>query len=75
MEYRLKPEVIRQIIVDGTLYGKVAKAMNIQADSLVTPLRKNSDALTKKKILKVISDYLGIAENDLMEEIEENETV
>lgn len=75
MEYRLKQTYIKRITEDGILYGKVAYAMGINGPSLAIPLRKNSQAFTQKKILKIISDHLGIPENDLVEEIEESETV
>jgi hypothetical protein len=75
MEYRLKPEYIKRITEDGILYGKVAHAMGINGPSLAIPLRKNSQAFMHKKILKLLSDYLGIPEDDLVEEIEETETV
>jgi hypothetical protein len=75
MEYRLKQTYIKRIKEDGILYGKVAHAMGINGPSLVIPLRKNSQAFMQKKILKLLSDYLGIPEDDLVEEIEESETV
>jgi hypothetical protein len=73
MEYRLKPEYIKRITEDGLLYGKVAHAMGINGPSLAIPLRKNSTAFTQKKILKLLSDHLGVSENDLVEEVEESE--
>jgi hypothetical protein len=75
MEYRLKAKIISEIKKDGLLYGKIASKMGIQGDSFAFHLRKNSPALTTKTILKLISDHLGIAENDLLEEIEEHEII
>jgi len=75
MAYRLKPEYIRRITDDGELYGKVAKKMKITGPSLAVPLRKNSKQLSRKEILELLSEYLGVPENDLIEEIEESETV
>jgi hypothetical protein len=73
MRYRLKQEVIRKIIEDGILYGKVANVMKITGPSLVLPLRKNTLGLTKTKVLRVIADHLGVSINDLVETVEEVE--
>jgi len=75
MEYRLKSQYIKAIQQDAILYGKVAHTLRISAPSLVFPLRKNSEKFTQKKVLRLLSEYLGVPENDLIEEVEETETV
>jgi hypothetical protein len=71
MEYRLKQQYIEAIKRDAVLYGKVAHAMGIGAPSLAFPLRKNSLKFTQKHILELLSDYLDVEENDLLEKINE----
>lgn len=75
MKYRLKQEYIEAIKRDPDLWAKVAKTLGIGSASLAYPLRNNSIKFTQKNILKVLSDYLGVPENDLVKEIEESETV
>ncbi len=73
MEYRLKKEIIKKIRADAILYGKVADVMKISGPSLIHPLYKNTQGLTKIKVLKVIAEHLGVSENDLVEPAEETE--
>lgn len=73
MELRLKCEYVEKIKRDSVLYGLVADALNIGAPSLAIPLKKNSVKLTQKSVLKVLSKYLKVREDDLYEEIEEPE--
>ena len=75
MEYRIKPEILKRINAEPDLFYGVLKVLNIKSSSLAANLRLNAETLTKKKVLKVISDITGIPENDIVEEIAEPETV
>lgn len=74
MEYRLKQEYLNLIKKDAILYGKVADVLDIGAPSLVYPLKRNSEKFTQKKVLRLLSEYLSVPEDDLVEEIAEPQT-
>jgi hypothetical protein len=74
MRYRLKEEYIELIRYDAILWGRVADVMNIGAPSLKYQLDRNTEKLTQKKVLKLLSKCLNVPEDDLVEEIAEPQT-
>jgi hypothetical protein len=75
MKYQLKQEYHEIIRSDAVLTGTIAKAIGVSAYSMNAILWRNSPKLTQKAALVVLSRYTGKAENDLVEEIKESETV
>jgi septum formation topological specificity factor MinE len=75
MKLKLKAEYVEKIKRDPIVHGMVAKILNLSPNSLAIPLRKGSSKLIQKDVLIVLCKYFGVSEHDLIEEIEESETV
>jgi len=70
-QYRLKKRIVTKIKTTPRLYGDVADALKIGVPSLINVLRSNHVKLTQKSVLKVLTDYLQIPEDELIDEIGE----
>lgn len=70
---KLKSEVLDQIRSDAQLFADVSKVMGIKPVSLPAMLTRNPDSLTEYSIVKVLSDYLKVSPEDLIEEDSEKE--
>jgi DNA-binding Xre family transcriptional regulator len=75
MKLRLKTEYVNKIKRDPEIHGKVAKILNLSPNSLAIPLRKGSSKLIQKDVLIALCKYFEVSEHELLEEIEETETV
>lgn len=75
MRYKLKDSIIEMIRHDSELYGLVAKSLGVKGSSFIQTLRLKTSKLTEIGALKILSNYLGIPQDELIEPIEESETV
>jgi hypothetical protein len=75
MKYKLKNSVIEIIKTDAVLYGRVAAALGTTPAAFIQTLKLKSSKLTQIAALKVISEHLGVEQEELIEPVEEPETV
>mgnify|MGYP000535283116 CR=1 FL=1 len=69
----LRKEIWGQLESNRELRLKVALALDIQEQTVIGQINRRSDNITKLAALKAISEFTGIAVDDLVTSIE-NET-
>lgn len=68
----LKQEILDKIKKDPILFGRVAKALEIIPISLPRLLYSIEPVkLTQANVLKVLREYLGVQDNELLEVMQE----
>lgn len=65
---KFKQEILDKIKADADLFAAVSKEMGIKPTSLATVLDRNGSTLNQYSVVKVVSDFLKMEPEELLEE-------
>jgi hypothetical protein len=67
----LKQDIVSEIKDNPILYGQVAQVLDLKPISLLNVLATNHPKLTQASVLKILREYLGVQDSELLEILEE----
>lgn len=68
---KFKQEVLDKIKSDMELFTSIGKALGLKPTSITGTIDRNGATLNQYSIVKLVSDYLKVDPEELVEELEE----
>lgn len=65
---KFKTEVLDRMLNDPDLFAAIAKAKNVKPSNLGTVIRRNGNSINHYAVVKLVADYLGVDEQEVVEE-------
>lgn len=71
---KFKQEVLRKMKSDLELFTRLGKALNLKPTSIGQTIERNGNTLNQYSIVKLVSDYLKVNPEELVEDVAEATT-